>query len=199
MPRGQAVVLPAIMSAREPRAVKAAAAAAKALARAQAPAQAPIKATLGDSTVATPRPGKEELRRRLSQERKLRGAVETEAARLRVELEGAGQAPPPRLTGDFLRRHEDKPVQPARQECRGSGGADLGSAAEVLQWKRLVQRCERRQTKEEDEELAGVKITQRAYSGKDAIHQYQSLSRARQATLREAQGSLCIGTRACLT
>mmetsp|Transcript_134486 Transcript_134486/g.417967 ORF Transcript_134486/g.417967 Transcript_134486/m.417967 type:complete len:196 (+) Transcript_134486:54-641(+) len=147
---------------------------------------------------------KEEKRRRLSSERRRRTAAESEAARLRTEIGslerqpppnavargGPGLPLPPRLTTDYLRRLEEQ-AAPGPWEP----GASNGPAAEVLQWKRLIRRCEKRQMMEELDEERGVKVTQGAYCRKDAQNQFHSLARARQALAREGKSSLVFGGR----
>ncbi|CAE8582845.1 unnamed protein product [Polarella glacialis] len=95
------------------------------------------------------------------------------------------RVPPVPLTGEMLRR--------LGEASRAGDVVPGSSAVEVLHWKRLVEQKERQFMKKENDEERGGKITQGLYSASDARHQFQSAARARQALIRESQGTFSLG------
>merc|ERR1712151_450879 len=97
------------------------------------------------------------------------------------------------LTDDLLTMHNRADIAGPRM-----GSTTGASAAEILQWKRLVQQKERRQIAEDRDEIAGGKVTQYEYSASEAQRLFESAAKARQAQKRENYGSLVLGTRSPL-
>mmetsp|Transcript_8120 Transcript_8120/g.15305 ORF Transcript_8120/g.15305 Transcript_8120/m.15305 type:complete len:186 (+) Transcript_8120:17-574(+) len=137
------------------------------------------------------RPPKETLLRLLSRERRRRSKAEDEARHLMSQLGTdaniSGTLARQRLTKERLRTHE------ASVLSSPTNAVDGASAAEVLQWKRLVKLSEKRQLLEEAGFQPGAKITEGAYCGSDARHQYQNAAKARKDMVREGYGSLQLG------